>query len=367
MYQFDTKPKNKPIYFLNSGKKVLDEIFSLIEKATESIEANFYHVADDEIGERFSEALIAKARSRVRVKLIYDIHGCILTKQNFFQKLKENGVELHAHNPYKMSRFKRFLSTFIEINHHKLLVIDNHIILIGGVNITGDFYGERAHDKWIDSGLVITNKELVKNVQKLNSFIKKGVRLPVYYIHEHFSFFHKFPWGKNIIHDQIILLIQSASRSLVFMHIYFLPSDDIVKALQNALNRGVSVTIILPGRYEASLLRWVIFARLRLLYEYDDISRPIKTFLWPGRLHSKIIIADEERAVLGSYNFDNRSKESNYENSIVVSDREVVHDIVSNAKEIISGSHYYEFRSPWYAKYKLKAVDRCIGWISRFL
>ncbi len=367
MYKFGIKPKNKHLYFLNSGKKVLDEIFSLIEKATESIEANFYQVEDDEIGERFSLAIINKARSGVRVRLIYDAHGCVLTKRSFFQRLEENGVEVYAHNPYKTSRLKRLFSTFIEVNHHKLLVIDNRIILIGGVNISSEFYGERAHDKWVDSGLVIANKGLVKSVQKLNYFIQKGVRLPVFYIHEHFSFFNKFPWGKNIIHDQIISLIKSASKSLIFMHTYFLPSDDIIKSLQDALDRGVSVTIVLPGRYETAFLRWVIFARLRLLYEYNNINRPIKTFLWPGKLHSKTIIADEKRVVLGSYNFDNRSKEYNYENSIVVSDPSVVQDIVSDTEGIISGSHYYEFKSPWYAKYKLKIVERCIGWVSRFL
>ena len=151
------------------------------------------------------------------------------------------------------------------------------------------------------------------------------------------------------------------------MHTYFLPSDDIIKFLLDALKKGVSVTIVLPGRYETIFLRWVIFARLKLLYDNNSLNLPIKTFIWPGKLHSKTIIADDNKVVLGSYNFDNRSKEYNYESSVIVSDINTVKDIVSDTKEIISGSHVYEFRLPWYSKYNLKFIEIFVAWVSRFL
>ena len=72
---------------------------SAIESAEHSIHFESYIIHEDVQGRRFAEALIAKARAGVKVRLIYDwMGGLFPTSNKFWRALQAQGVG-KAHCP----------------------------------------------------------------------------------------------------------------------------------------------------------------------------------------------------------------------------------------------------------------------------
>ena len=76
-----------------------------IRGARERIHLEVYILADDAIGRQFAEALVAKAREGVRVRLVYDWLGA-LTKagRRYWRRLREGGVEVRRSTRRASSR-----------------------------------------------------------------------------------------------------------------------------------------------------------------------------------------------------------------------------------------------------------------------
>src|SRR5439155_18574654 len=70
-----------------------------IGDARESIHFECYIVHDDAVGHRFAEALIARARDGVRVRVIYDWLGALSSSRRFWRALREGGVGVRRFNP----------------------------------------------------------------------------------------------------------------------------------------------------------------------------------------------------------------------------------------------------------------------------
>ena len=58
-----------------------------------------YIIEDDETGRQFADLLLARQAAGVQVHLIYDSVGCIRTPREFFERLKDGGVQVLELNP----------------------------------------------------------------------------------------------------------------------------------------------------------------------------------------------------------------------------------------------------------------------------
>src|SRR5690606_20304808 len=83
--------------------------------------------------------------------------------------------------------------------------------------------------------------------------------------------------------------------------------------------RGVDTTIIFPARNDS----WVVGAASRSYYA-DLLAAGVKIHEYEGGLlHTRSLAVDGEIMLIGSANMDRRSLELNYENNILVYDREL--------------------------------------------
>ena len=90
-----------------------------IASAREYLYFESYIIRDDVSGRQFSEALRAKAREGVRVRLLYDWLGAIgKTAPGFWSELRDAGIEVRCFNPF---RFTSPLG-WIRRDHRKCLV-----------------------------------------------------------------------------------------------------------------------------------------------------------------------------------------------------------------------------------------------------
>ena len=73
-----------------------------IRSAEKNVYFENYIIRDDAIGQRFADALIAKAKEGVRVRLLYDwLGGLTETSCNFWHRLSDGGVEVRCFNPIR--------------------------------------------------------------------------------------------------------------------------------------------------------------------------------------------------------------------------------------------------------------------------
>jgi cardiolipin synthase len=90
---------------------------------------------------------------------------------------------------------------------------------------------------------------------------------------------------------------------------YFLPSRELITALQNAALRGVEINILLPAKSNLPFVQW---ATAKMLWEL--LQKGVRIFYQPPPfVHSKLLIIDDHYAQVGSANIDPRSLRLNFE------------------------------------------------------
>ena len=332
------------VLLLQDGPATYQAMFAAIAAAQDHINMETYILDDDEVGQRFAQALIDKQSQGVQVNLIRDSVGTLGTPAVFFKRLQDAGVKVLEFNPLNpltaMSARKEW-----ELNqrdHRKLLIVDGRTAFLGGINISsvysgGSFSrgsrgsGQPTADKpdgdpaWRDTDLQLRGP-VVAEFQKL--FIEtwdkqKGETLaPKNY----------FPPPENVgrhvvraigsspdepfsqIYATLLSAIASAETSVSITNAYFVPDPQLLAALQSAARRGVDVRLILPSRTDS----WLVFHAGRRYYT-QLLRAGVKLFERRGViLHSKTALIDGVWATVGSTNLDWRSFLHNQELNAVV-------------------------------------------------
>src|SRR5687767_9409325 len=101
-----------------------------IGAAKRHIHFESYIIHEDNTGREFADALIAKAREGVRVRLIYDwMGGFGKTSSAFWNRLRAGGVEVRCYNPPRLDSPIGWLSR----DHRKMLAVDGQVGFVTGL------------------------------------------------------------------------------------------------------------------------------------------------------------------------------------------------------------------------------------------
>jgi len=112
--------------------------------------------------------------------------------------------------------------------------------------------------------------------------------------------------------------INSARKRCWIVSPYFVPDESVVSALQLAALRGVDVRILLPEKADHKLVYLAGFS-----YFHEILDAGIKLYRYKkGFLHQKVMLVDDQLALVGTANFDNRSFRLNFEITMVFADQE---------------------------------------------
>jgi cardiolipin synthase len=331
------------VLLLQDGPATYRAMMSAIVAARDHINMETYIMDDDDVGQRFAQALIDKQQQGVQVNLIHDSVGTFGTPAAFFQRLTDSGIKVLEFNPINplMSRKEWELN---RRDHRKLLIVDGSTAFLGGINISsvysGGSRGKASSARpdgtlaWRDTDLQIRGP-VVADFQKL--FLEawesqKGEPLPVK---------NYFPKPENagrqvvraigsspeepysLIYATLLSAIGSAETSVHLTNAYFAPDPQLLAALEAAVRRGVDVTLILPSQTDS----WLVFHAGRAYY--DQLLRAgVKIYERRGLiLHSKTALIDGVWATVGSTNLDWRSFLHNHELNAVVLGTEFGHQV----------------------------------------
>lgn len=342
------------VLLLQDGPATYRAMLAAIRSARDHIHMETYILDDDEVGNQFAQALMAKQREGVQVNLIRDSAGTIGTPAAFFQQLSDSGIRVLEFNPLNplLARKDWELN---QRDHRKLLIVDGATAFLGGINISSVYSGgsfkQGVHPRadgslaWRDTDLQLQGP-VVAELQKLflaTWAAQKGAPLeeknwfpqPVRAGPEVVRAIGSSPEeAYSLIYATLLSAIGSAETSVHLTNAYFAPDPQLLAALEAAAGRGVDVTLILPSQTDS----WLVFHAGRGYYE-QLLRAGVKIYERRGLiLHSKTALIDGVWATVGSTNLDWRSFLHNHELNAVVLGVEFGNQVQAMFQKDLAGS-----------------------------
>lgn len=159
-FSHSTEPHRLQI--LNTGAYSFVKRLELIQKATHSIEVEYFIFDTDRASRILSQALLEKAKEGVRVRLLVD-HLMVSRSLSPFQlrEFVNNGVEVRFYNTYPLYRV---ISVQFR-NHRKLLIVDDQFAITGGRNIQDKYFDLDSRYNFLDRDVLIEG-EVVKDMRR---------------------------------------------------------------------------------------------------------------------------------------------------------------------------------------------------------
>ena len=319
---------NNEIKIFTNGRDKFDSLINDLENASSSIYLQYYIFADDSTGHRISDILIRKAREGLKVKVIYDHVGSFSSSSKFFKEMRQNGVDTH---PFFRVTFPQLANRINWRNHRKLVIIDNEIGYIGGMNIADRYvFGQKDGSTWRDTHFRLRG-DIIRSL--IYSFA-----VDWYFLKDPDSSLN-LEYAQTALHNKCAMqlitsgpidtwnnislcylkAISSAKKTIYIQTPYFLPPDTLMNALEAAALAKIDVRIMIPRKTDSRLLQLATFS-----YVTRCLKAGIKVYTFePGMLHAKSMTIDDDFTTAGSTNFDFRSFENNFEANLLIYDRDV--------------------------------------------
>lgn len=331
------------ITLLQDGEATYAAMFAAIRGARDHINMETYIFDDDETGHRFADLLLEQQARGIQVNLIYDSFGGIKTPKEFFERLKAGGIDVLEFNPVNPLKAAGPWN-INHRDHRKLLIVDGETAFLGGINISGVYAsgsvvlrsagmtGKAAGSQdttekieWRDTDLRIEGP-VVGELQKLflQTWEKQRGAPPAqraYYpalvergneIVRAIGSTPDDPY--SLMYLTLISAIGNAEKQVYLTNAYFVPDPQLIKALTDAVGRGVDVRLVLPGHSDSA----VVFHAGRSHYS-SLLERGVRIYERTGvLLHAKTAVIDGVWSTVGSTNLDWRSFMDNDELNAIV-------------------------------------------------
>ena len=318
------------VLLLQDGPATYRAMLAAIAGAHDHIHLETYILDDDEVGQRFVQALTARQAQGVQVNLIRDGMGTLATPPALFAPLVASGGQVLVFNPLN-PLVARKAWELNQRDHRKLLIVDGRTAFLGGINISSVYSGgsARRHEPdapaWRDTDLQLQGP-VVAELQKLFLAAWASQAGPALVPRDWFPTPERA--GQQVvraigsspqepfsaIYATLLSAIASAQTSIQITVAYFAPDPQLKAALQAAAARGVAVTLILPSQTDS----WLVFQAGRGHYT-ELLQAGVKIVERQGAiLHAKTALIDGVWATVGSTNLDWRSFLHNHELNAVV-------------------------------------------------
>ncbi len=321
------------VFPLRSGSEAFPAMLDAIAKARVSVLLEMYIWNDDVTGNRFREAFIDRAKNGCTVRILYDAVGSFSLPESFVDTLRDAGAEVILYHPVAPWRPRWSIN---RRDHKKILVVDNRVGFTGGINLSDDNLPiEEGGKAWFDWHVGVEGPAVYDLAASFrHTWLHEGgtpyalPEVPPPFL------------GRNVLAVQVISsvrlqdrwrmhrsylwAIRHAHHDISIMNSYFLPELGLRRAFRAAVQRGVSVRVILPQTSDVAAVAHAsrhIHKRL--------IQNGIRVFEWPPErmMHAKLGIIDDVWSTIGSYNLDRRSLYLNLEVMLVTLDEQLGHEL----------------------------------------
>jgi cardiolipin synthase len=295
------------VELLDGGEQTYPRMLQAISRAKRSVHLEVYAFAASGVGARFVETLGQAASRGVKVQVLMDGWGSARGGLAVAAALHEAGCAVRIHNRLRalfVGRFGR--------NHRKILLVDDEVAFLGGINIGDENVGEGVRLGWADLALEIRGPQCAR----LGPMIR---REPYRSVDSSLRIYLCGLGGGWRLRRRYLKAFANAQQRIHVAHGYFLPDPGVVRAITAAARRGVRVRLLLAGRSDVPFA----LAATRSLYR-RLLAAGVYIHEWSGSvLHAKVATIDGRRLLVGSFNLDPFSL-ANLEALVEVDDTTVV-------------------------------------------
>lgn len=313
------------VRLLRDAKENYPAWLDAIKAAERYIHFESYIIHEDHAGWLFADALIAKAREGVHVRVLYDwLGGLGKSSRSFWNHLRAGGVEVRGYNPPRLDSPFGWVSR----DHRKTITVDGRIAFVTGLCVGRMWVGvpEKNIEPWRDTGIEVHGPSVAHIEQAFAQvWNMTGDDLPP----DEIAVADAIPRAGDVTLrvvatepasagmlrvDQLVATL--AREKLWLTDAYYAGTTSYVQALRSAAKDGVDVRLLVPNASDIPLLKPLSRAGYRPLLEAG-----VRVFEWNGTmLHAKTAVADCNWARVGSTNLNVASWFGNLELDVVVED-----------------------------------------------
>ena len=326
---------NNNVEIYVDGNEKFENLIKDIRNAKDHIHLEYFIIKNSEIGEKIKKELIYKAKSGVKIRIIYDDVGCwrFWFHRKFFNEMRNYGIEII---PYLKGKITIPIGGQLNYrNHRKIVVIDGKIGYTGGINIGDEYIGKnKKFGYWRDTHI---------RMEGTSVYMLQMIFLTDWYYNTKKVLLKEnlFPKLKDkgscmmqivasgpdsdweSMHYAYFYAICQAKKSIYIETPYFIPDESLLKALKCAALSGVELIILFPKIADHKIVNTASYSYFQEILESGG-----KVYLYnKGFLHSKLIIIDDFMASTGSANMDLRSFKLNFEVNAFIYDENIIDEI----------------------------------------
>ncbi|WJD47943.1 MULTISPECIES: cardiolipin synthase ClsB [unclassified Enterobacter] len=333
------------IQLLENGDEYYPAVFDAIDHAQRKVILETFIWFEDEVGKQLHAVILRAAQRGVDVEVLLDGYGSPDLSDEFVSQLTSAGVVFRYYDPrpplmgMRTNVFRRM--------HRKIVVIDNTIAFVGGINYSAEHmsdYGPEAKQDYavrvegpvVQDILQFELENLPQNAQTRRWWQQRR---------RHLAEENRTPgeaqalfvWRDNDDHrDDIerhyLKMLANAKREVIIANAYFFPGYRLLHAMRNAARRGVRVKLIVQGEPDMPIVK----VGAELLYNYL-LKGGVQVYEYRRRpLHGKVALMDDHWATVGSSNLDPLSLSLNLEANLIIHDREFNQTLRENLNAIIA-------------------------------
>lgn len=378
---------NTRVTYFPSGEDKFADLLPELEKAQRYILMEYFIIHEGSVWTSILEVLKRKVAQGVEVKLMYDgtcgINGL---PKGYEKTLQAAGIDVRVFLPAVP-----FFSTYQNSrDHRKILVIDGKAAYNGGLNLA-DEYANITHPygHWKDTAVKVEG-DAVKSytLMFLQLWYSIGPESGKNYIPGVYLKYlpgktaekreglppekavgdipedgYVMPYGDgpnsgHALAENVYLdMMDRANQYIHIMTPYFINDNATMRTFKYAAERGTEVILIVPHVpdkkliYDVTRTNYPVLLRAGVkVYEYT-----------PGFIHAKVVVSDDNKAVVGTINFDFRSLYHHFECATYIFRNPVIAEIEADFRRTLESCQevtmeYYK-AIPWYHRLAGKVLN----------
>ena len=361
--------RNNQIEVIENGDHFYEAELDAMRQARHSINIEAYIFHKGKLTDEVLQVLTERARAGVHVNLVLDAAGSLSTRKSYFNALKEAGGKVDWYHRLRLHNW------FIINNrtHREITLIDGSTAFVGGAGYADWWrYGTKSDPRWRDT-MVRIRGDAVRAIQGtfLENYLEASGK-----ILDGGDYFPpaspdpgkttalvvtSTPSSGGSTRARVLFqtLIAGARKSIYITTPYFLPDRSMTDELVHAVERGVRVNVIVPGKHDDHALTRSsgrsAYGRLlkagATVYEYE-----------PSMIHAKIAVFDGAWSVVGSTNLDNRSFGINDEVNVAVLDPQIASRLTGDFEQDTGQSKKVTLEE-WQRRPLSERLMEMVGWI----
>ena len=326
---------------LRNGKEIFPSMLEAIRGAQRTIDLVTFVYWTGQIAIDFAEALSARAKDGVRVRIILDAFGSAPMNHELVEMMVNAGVRVERFRP--IVRWKMWEAD--HRTHRKILVVDERVAFSGGVGIAEEWQGDaRNPQEWRDTHFRIEGPAVLGlRAAFLTDWRDCGHPLDQSDIET------VIPSGPGDVEIAIVdgsaqiglndaervleAIVVGATERILIQTPYLNPVPEMIDLLAAAARRGVSIDIVIPGPHVDKRIADVVAEE----HAADLLSHGIRVWRYqPTMMHVKAVLVDGVLALVGSVNVNRRSVEKDEEVGMLILDRDVVSTLEGHFREDVT-------------------------------